>query len=1215
VTTAARSRDFRQGLLGTGLLLLAAGCGGALRAPKGSLADTDSGRGWRALADGDAASAQRSLASALSRNPSDARALFGLANLAYEHGDNEAALTAALELLDVASRGRDSVAVALAPATLSRVPRLLAEIPDRRPAERRLIALSPERLSWKARYALALVAFDIARRRGDEDLLVRASVNAGCARTMDYVGTGGRLPMLDLGDDGLVPLAQPQPLVRAGCQFQLNAADGRMGIRVLRSRFDLPAGRYDLVLDFAGPARLRVDGGEWHAHGGSQDVYDPRWSAVHVDLAAGKHSVEVRLGMYGSSADVALLAIASMKDPGAPTAASMAAEEPMMVLAAALEANLVGDSDAARAQSRRLSAMPRFAVGLAAAARLGEMDVTRPLDITRDEARASWRRALAVDPKMARVWLDLSNLEMQQERPREAADNAERGRQAAPDWWPAQLALATALRAQGLEQPADAALAEGLTFVARGRGGCQMLEKAFQRSQDLAKLADAARLVEALRRCDAQNAQPRAWAHERGEVEKELALLQQALATSPDPTWLHSEMAEERMALGEYAAAHQELTDVAKGFPRDTQPLIRLADSENALGKPEEARDTLTAALRRLPGRRDLRRAGRLAGVALALDDFRVDGAKVVSDFLSSGRTYQAPAVVVLDRAVEKVFPDGTRLMLTHSITRVLSKDAIEHVGEVRLPPGAEILALRTRKTDGTIREAEEIAGKSTISVPNLGVGDFVESETLEAKQPRETYAPGFIGERFYFRSFDAPLDRSEYVFIAPEATPLDVDTRADAPQAKETRGKDGTRILTFVVHEQPQVFPERSAVPALDWIPSVRVSSGVSVALWSRFIADRFARITRGSPDIRRVAADIARKAGGERGHLPAAIVAWVRKNIEPERDYSEPATATLAHGRGNRAGLIVALARSLGVPSDMALARSLLIAAPDTAVNLSELDDFREVLVRFPRAGGDWFVDPQIRRAPFSYLHAGVDGAPAVVVGTSDVVKAVSSVRDGRKVILRARLDAGGNAEVAVTEDLSGWPAVEWQEMLDLVGKDRVKLRQGFEQQWLGKHFPGAQLDALSIEPVGPEGVMRVSYTFKAAGFADRREGVLRLRPVFFRAQPGRRFGTEPQRKTGLMLGYDLPLELDAEFVLPSGAKVLDVGQGGDVSVGGAHFFEERRTRAGQGTATTITLRRRWNLPIMRVPPSDYPRVAAKLRSIDPIEQGEIRIAVPEK
>jgi hypothetical protein len=36
---------------------------------------------------------------------------------------------------------------------------------------------------------------------------------------------------------------------------------------------------------------------------------------------------------------------------------------------------------------------------------------------------------------------------------------------------------------------------------------------------------------------------------------------------------------------------------------------------------------------------------------------------------------------------------------------------------------------------------------------------------------------------------------------------------------------------------------------------------------------------------------------------------------------------------------------------------------------------------------------------------------------------------------------------------------------------------------------------------------------------------------------------------------------------------------------------------------------------LPISRVLPAEYARVAAKLRSVDPLEQGEIRIAVPGK
>jgi hypothetical protein len=285
--------------------------------------------------------------------------------------------------------------------------------------------------------------------------------------------------------------------------------------------------------------------------------------------------------------------------------------------------------------------------------------------------------------------------------------------------------------------------------------------------------------------------------------------------------------------------------------------------------------------------------------------------------------------------------------------------------------------------------------------------------------------------------------------------------------------------------------------------------------------------------------------------------------------------------------------------------MARSRFAFAAEAPVLPAEMDDFREVLVRFHCSGGDRFVDPQIRRAPFGYVHAGVDGAKAVVVGTTEIIKPVSVVADRRKVELRARLAADGSAEVAVTEELSGWPAVEWVEMLERAGKDRSKLRQGFEQAWLGHHFPGAALDTLEVTP-GPPGT-RVKYTFRAAHLADRQGGVLRLRPGFFRAQPGRRFATEPTRKTTLAIGYDVPLELDALLVLPAGAKVLDVGQSGTVEVGLARFVEERRADGG-----TLRLHRSSRLAIMRVSPADYPRVAEQLRAVDPLEQSEIRIAV---
>jgi len=169
------------------------------------------------------------------------------------------------------------------------------------------------------------------------------------------------------------------------------------------------------------------------------------------------------------------------------------------------------------------------------------------------------------------------------------------------------------------------------------------------------------------------------------------------------------------------------------------------------------------------------------------------------------------------------------------------------------VPAGGEVLMLRNHKRDGSTREPEEIAGKEAVSVPDLAVGDFVEWETLESKGASDAFAPGFLGERFYFQSFDAPLDRSEYLLITPDALALDVDARAGAPAATVTqrRGAAGEalRVTTFAAREVPQLFAERAAVPAIEYVPSVRVSSGVSWRGWARFLHEQLYGSWRSSP------------------------------------------------------------------------------------------------------------------------------------------------------------------------------------------------------------------------------------------------------------------------------------------------------------------------------------------------------------------------------
>jgi tetratricopeptide (TPR) repeat protein len=1142
----------------------------------------------------------------------DPVALFGRASLAYEKGELSAAADGTLRLLELAARGEPQ-ARSLAVAAAARLRGLLEDLPDRTAAETRTLTVPRAGLPWPAQAELAEIGAAIARRRADAALLGAESRRVRCVQEATMT-SGGRLPHLDL--DATPPAGGP-PARRvggAGCRLLLPTIDGHAGVRRVSADLDLPSGAYDLALAFSGPALLRVDGGPWHVHG-SADRFGPRWSAARRTLGAGRHALELRLGSYGGATEVTVMALPASAPAAALGAGPVAGA--VADLAGAVAANLVGDADDGLDRAARLGERRRFALGLAAAGRVALQDPSRPPSIGRDAARTLFRRAVAVDPSLARVWRDLALLDLTDDRPREAADSAERALRATPGYWPAALTLSEALRARGFERQADLALDR-----AAGSSGCAAIEAALRRARELGRQAEETALLPRLQRCDAQADVLVDRLRVRGELAELEPALRGRLATASDPSWLRGELAQVLMSRGQPAAAAAELEALVALSPREASLRIRLADALIAAGARDRARRVLIEAMRLLPTRSEVRQAARALGLPSPMDPFRIDGREVIKSFEKGAQRYDAPAVLVLDRTVERVFGDGARLLLTHNVVRVQSKDGIARWGEVNVPEGAEVLTLRTHKPDGTVHEPEEIIGKASISAPDLAVGDYVEWETLEVRDAAEAFAPGFLGDRFYFQSPEAPLDRSEYLLCAPAALTIDLDRRAGAPAPTSEPGPDGTRVLRFAVRQATQLFPERASVPAIEWIPSVRVSSGVSLDGWSRYLADQLYGVGRASPPLRRVAAVIDAMAHGDRSRLPALITDWVSAHIEPEGDLLEPATFSLARGRGNRTALLLALARLLGVPAHVAFVRPLITAAPDAPVVAQELDDFSEVVVRFvgPDPAGSRCVDPRLRRAPFGYLPPTLEGAPALAPSSQPVplVRVGSAEADRRSVRLSARLGPDGEAAADVTEELRGWPAIEWMEMMDRAGEDRAKLRQDFEQHWLSQNFPGAILGELQVElrkGAGGGGVESalVHYTFTHPELALRDGGVLKLAPTFFRVQPGHRYAAEARRRTTLLLGFDVPLELEARLVLPPGARLLDAGDSGAVAAGpnGVVRFAERR-EAHAGATPEVLLRRQVRLPMVRVAPADYPAVAAQLRRVDPLEQSEIRLQV---
>jgi hypothetical protein len=367
----------------------------------------------------------------------------------------------------------------------------------------------------------------------------------------------------------------------------------------------------------------------------------------------------------------------------------------------------------------------------------------------------------------------------------------------------------------------------------------------------------------------------------------------------------------------------------------------------------------------------------------------------------------------------------------------------------------------------------------------------------------------------------------------------------------------------------------------------------------------------------------------------LAAAVVAWVTGHIETGDELRDPASLTLARGRGNRLALVLALARELNLPARVVLARSRLAGDGRGPGSPQELEEYSEPLVAFDLGdGGDGirtvYADLRLRYAAFGYLPPNLDGAHILGLESAHLGRAESrGWTDQRTVDMTIRLDEEGGAQVLATEELTGWPALEWAELIDRLGADRARLRQDFEQRWLGVNFPGARLKDLQVDFLSEGGprpmatvvsapgsrAVRLRYAFFSPNLGLRSEGELKLSPTFFRSQPGRRFAAEPTRQTTLMMGYDVPFRMTAIVQLPRTARVVDAPTAPAAGVvarrDGYRFVEERTGRAG--SPDVLILHRESTLPLMRVSPEDYGGVAADLRRVDSLEQQEIRIRLP--
>lgn len=1193
------------------------------------------------LVTGDARHGERHLVRALELDPAQPWALLTRLLAAKENLDDAEAVEAALTLLREAP---DSVPAQLAASMLREFVQVSPRLDERILAGLRDPDGAPRLRGSTALFAREGVLALVEGRNNAEQIAVLQR-ELGIPTEWTVVGPLSEWRLREFERPS--PFDDPAHAIRPAYETSLGAVaprrypspDGVLNLESETWRGDVyeavtdldvaKGGRYLLSLRGASMASVYLDGVEVLRRR-ALPVRPALRSLGEVELEPGRHRLRVRLSRAeGSWAGLALsradglpadfvTQAPAIGQPGprgksrpilpAQAARSLdrqAEDDPIRVLVEVLTLSS-DDPDPARERLEDLLAL----VGETPVVRMLRVDLTRA-DPELPRATRTGRVGRDLDAVLARFpdWPRALEMRFDQERQERRFDEAGASLerlaavlgQTNPRVLTRQALLSLAREdAAGARRLAEAALDQD-----PGRCDALELRASLARRDDEVAIAD--RLLEAGLHCP--GGLPRLALHhrQRGRLTDALALTDRLVARHPASIQVRHQLADLRFATGDVSGALAALEPMVALWPRRPEPLTRLAHFHELAGNAADA-----ATLRRMAAGLDgsdlsLARALALDAGGEVLDWAARDGLEAIDAYKSAGYRANAPAVQVLDLGALEVFSDGSYVERIHSIVQVLDKRGIDRFGEVRLPHGAQPLVVRTVKLDGRVLDAEVIAAKESISMPNLEPGDFVEFEYLRTTGARGASMPGFAAGQFFFRAAEIPFYETRYELRVPAWMGLELDSQglADLPEPQ----REGEHLVfRYDRHRVEPFVREPRSVSDGEVLPWVEVGTGVSTDALVLQTADWLPLRTRPSSEIRRLVRGTASLPPPERTR---AIVERVRSEVKgasSTANFREGAASILVQGRGNRMLVLKAALEAAKIPSRIVFARPFAANPHSFRFPQSELYSAPILRIDVPGAEPLW-MDFGLRDAPLGRVPPYLSGAEALVMPEDAereakriTLPSVDPWLDLTEAQMELALDDEGNLSGVITQTARGFDAAGLRRNFEQVNRSQL-LRQ--QERALSATFQGVELVNLEIEDSGnPDDPVVARSTIRVPRFARLSDGSMGLRANFGPQRMGLRFVTRGERETPLLIAQPEVSRIRVRLRLPEG---WTVDPPAPVTL---------RTPFGRFSAkwlldgAVLVLDEEAEVHRARILPSDYPAFRGYAGSIDAAQAREIAL-----
>ena len=1179
------------------------------------------------------------------------------------HGDPRQAAGGYIDALDAAKTSDERVAPLAswyAAHHLLMLRRSVAELYTANKARLDALLAAPGRIGWRAVAELVewstAEAFDKGEANGDAfDALVTERL--GCARAMRIAGPFGHGSAPDrrraFGPEspGPWPAAWPEDPMRDTLPHVLKVEQHRCfaastehvedGVFYVETFFTAPFAR-DVLLAVQGSLAVWVDDvkvldrdlrdwGIWQKFG------------VAVNVGPGRHRVVARVMGEGSSVRVlnldgtparlvtddddhapyVLAPPAPLPDPNLlePYVHAVAVHDgsgdpqpppppPLAPLEAALASFVAHveslDDLATVLIGPTIAGEDAAALALEHAAQYAKGDLALPDEVRQHTEKDLRTRAVTKDGRLwfSRAWLVLAEAEQ-----RGLVEGVEPMRKLAEDapGEPEVLeGLAKLYARLGWSAERDAAFAD---LARRFPDDVNALRLYLGALDEDGPVAEADRIAARIKKLDADTEIDLDRALARHDWKAAVLELRRLGKRRPDRKEIAARIADVLARAGDPGAAAEQLTRALQKNPEDAAARFQLADQAYAKGDTAALRHALAEALQVGAKGQELRDAIDLLEGATDLEPYRKDGRAVIRAFEAwekKGHAMAGTAARVLDFSAVWVHSDASSEMLEHEIVRIQSQEAIGEESEQR-PPAGLVLHLRVIKKDGSILEPEAVAGKPTVSMPHLEVGDYVEIEHVIPAAGDGQRGRHYVGPRWLFREVNKGYWRSEFVMVTPKDKPLEIETRGKVPAIEVSEARSLV-LRRWRADESPPAPEEPDSVDPVEFLPSVAVGWGISLDDTLAPLVDRVSEEAPLDPRLHARALEIVRgiptsKTEERARRLYTEVLSVVQDGNETD------GRRAFTGKSGSRQAAFRYLLRELGIPVDVAIVNNRL--APPPASKLSEVDGYDSLVDRIHTEQGVRWLTVGDRFADYGYLAPELRGQPAVVLvtGTPHETTPSASTSEGLGIRGSADLKEDGSATIDLTLSFGGKIGILLRNNLDRLADAR--LRDFVESGLLGRYVPGARLREVKVENKGDLSLpITLHMSAETSRLGQPGAGEMRLKPLF--PVHLSQFAALPERQTPRMLGtyargdyrhddlrfdMDAHVDIDFEVRLPPALKLPATLPGLDLKDGDriARVKDVVRGRS-------VVFRRRVDLPPGRVAPgADYARFQGFVQAAD--------------